>query len=251
MEYRVEDLAQHAGIRVDTVRYYQGRGLLPAPRHEGRVAWYGDHHLDRLARIRELRDQGLTLALIDRLLSQKESDPGTSLVDALVEEHLGGRRYTRAELAAQAGVPEAFVNAAQAAGLIEPLQLEGEERFGEADLAMARAGLELLGAGFPMQELLSLAARHARNVQEVSDAAIELFDDHVRRDADGRKRDAGQVAMQFRTLLPVLTRLVAQHFQRTLVSRALAKVADRGSSDELRDALVGTEAGLEVSVTWR
>ena len=40
MEYRVEELAASAGVRVDTVRFYQGRGLLPAPRREGRVAFY-------------------------------------------------------------------------------------------------------------------------------------------------------------------------------------------------------------------
>ncbi|MCP5057990.1 MAG: MerR family transcriptional regulator [bacterium] len=251
MDYRVEELASQAGIRVDTVRYYQGKGLLPAPRREGRVAWYGDAHLERLTRIRELRDQGLTLSLIGRVFSQESDDPGGSLVEALVEEHLTGRSYTKAELAAQAGVPEAFVTAAQTAGLIEPLLLEAEERFSEADLSMARAGLELLEAGFPMQELLRLAVRHASHVQETTEAAIDLFDGHVRRDAAGEERDPADVTQQFRTLLPVLTRLVAQHFQRTLVSRALGKVADQGSSEELRDALAATESGLEVSVSWR
>ena len=37
MDYRVEALAAAAGISVDTLRFYQARGLLPSPRRVGRV----------------------------------------------------------------------------------------------------------------------------------------------------------------------------------------------------------------------
>ena len=50
MEYRIEQLARTAGVAVDTIRFYQGKGLLDAPRREGRVTWYGDSHLERLRR---------------------------------------------------------------------------------------------------------------------------------------------------------------------------------------------------------
>lgn len=75
MEYRVEELARLAGVRIDTVRYYQSRGLLPPPRREGRVAWYGDPHLERLRRIRGLREEGLSLDWIGRML---DGPPGSS-----------------------------------------------------------------------------------------------------------------------------------------------------------------------------
>src|SRR6185437_13199384 len=55
-------------VSVDTIRFYQKRRLLPAPRREGRLGFYGPEHLDRLARIRDLRRRGLTLALIGRLV---------------------------------------------------------------------------------------------------------------------------------------------------------------------------------------
>ena len=42
MEYRVEELAATAGVRVDTVRFYQSRGLLPAPVRVGRIAVAGE-----------------------------------------------------------------------------------------------------------------------------------------------------------------------------------------------------------------
>ena len=48
MEFRVEALASAAGVRVDTVRFYQTKGLIPKPMRRGRVAIYGETHLERL-----------------------------------------------------------------------------------------------------------------------------------------------------------------------------------------------------------
>ena len=45
MRYRVEELAARARISVDTVRFYQTRGLLSLPEREGRVVFYSDEHL--------------------------------------------------------------------------------------------------------------------------------------------------------------------------------------------------------------
>lgn len=251
MEYRVEALAAAAGVSVDTVRFYQGRGLLPRPRRVGRVAVYGDEHLARLRRIRELQRQDFSLAQIRRLLEQQSPPAKDLLRAALVEESVGRRTLSRAGLAAEAGVPESLVRAVQSAGLVEPLSVEGEERFSEADLEMARAALEILESGFPLPSLLDVAVRHAHNVQEVCDAAIELFDAHVRRQND---RDGGAEAVRdaFRSLLPHVTRLVALHFQRTLVNRALNRLEGKGEREALAAALETTATSrLDVEVTWR
>ena len=69
MEMRVEQLSAQADVSVDTIRYYQSKGLLAPPRREGRIAWYGDEHLERLGRIRSLQQRGFTLATIARLVS--------------------------------------------------------------------------------------------------------------------------------------------------------------------------------------
>jgi DNA-binding transcriptional MerR regulator len=249
MDYRVEEIAARAGVRVDTIRFYQFRGLLPRPRRVGRVAFYDDAHLERLRRIRELVDQGFTLAQIKRLLEQESEAEDRPLLEALVEEHVGERTFSRNELAAEAGIPEALIGAAEASGLVHPLRIQGEERFSAADRDMARSALRILEAGFPLNELLALAVQHARSIQEISDRAIDLFDDHVRKKPVQRE-DADQVTEAFRDLLPELTRLVALHFQRTLVSRALGRLARRGEEDELRAALVATESS-SLEIAWR
>lgn len=246
MDYRVEELAARAGVGVDTVRFYQAKRLLTPPRRVGRIALYDDAHLERLRRIRDLLEEGFTLQLIGRLFATERERTDRALTEALLAESVGERSYSRAELAAAAGIPEALVAAARSAGLVAPLAgPDGEERFGEADLRMARAGLSILQAGFPLAELFRLAVDHARHVQDVADRAIDLFDDHVR-----KQRPAAEVTASFRELLPQVTRLVALHLQRTVVNRALERLAGGDEADALREALAATESA-RLEVTWR
>lgn len=72
-EYRMEELAEAAGITVRTVRFYRERDLIPPPRKEGRIAWYNDHHLARLRTIAALLERGHTLTGIADLASTFES----------------------------------------------------------------------------------------------------------------------------------------------------------------------------------
>lgn len=252
MDYRVEELAQAAGVRVDTLRFYQGRGLLPPPRREGRIAVYSEAHLERLRRIRELQEQGLRLDQIRKLLERDAIESPEPLLTALVEQHLGGARtLSREELAAEAGIPKILIQAAVRSGLFAPLQIDGEERFSQADAEMARAGLTLLESGFPLHALLGQAVGHARHVNELCDHAIELFDEHVRKQGPGAG-DMEAITESFRRLLPLVTRLVALHFQRTLVSRALNRLQGKEELEALEAALAATEsARLDVEVAWR
>ena len=50
-QWRIDELAQKAGVTVDTIRYYAREGLLPPPAKSGRNKLYGPEHVDRLARI--------------------------------------------------------------------------------------------------------------------------------------------------------------------------------------------------------
>jgi len=251
MEYRVEDLARAGGVRVDTVRFYQGRGLLDAPRKRGRVAIYDDQHLARLRRIRDLQRQGFKLEQIQRVLAETHSEGGDALLGALLEETVGERTLSEEELAAEASLPPVMIQAAVGAGLLCPMHVDGRECYSEADAEMARTGLSLLTSGFPLQELLEVAAAHAEHVGEVCERGIDLFDDHVRKKGPHAGDDQA-IARSFETLLPLVTRLVALHFQRTLVTRALERLEGNEESTALQAALRTTEAArLKVDVTWR
>ncbi|AVH55249.1 MULTISPECIES: MerR family transcriptional regulator [Streptomyces] len=71
----VDELAAHAGVTVRTVRFYSSKGLLPPPMiGPRRVGHYSQQHLARLALIEELQHQGMTLAAIERYLTQLPPD---------------------------------------------------------------------------------------------------------------------------------------------------------------------------------
>jgi DNA-binding transcriptional MerR regulator len=245
MEYRVEELAAAAGVAVDTIRFYQSQRLLAPPVRRGRVVWYGADHLERLRRIRDLKRQRLTLDQIHRVVERPETQP---LLTALVEESRGGQLFTRREMAAAAAIPEALIRAAESASLLEPVVIDGEPRFSEADVEMARSGLRILEAGFPMHELLAIAMRHQGHVAEVCDQAIDLFDSQIRQRATGGDPEA--ISAAFRELLPQVTILVARHFQRTLVARAMERLGRAEERDALAAAVVATESA-RLEVAWR
>src|SRR6267143_1471759 len=103
MEYRIEQLARSAGVAVDTIRFYQGKGLLEAPRRDGRVTWYGEGHMERLRRIRELQQRGFTLTVIQRFLAG-ELQPSDEALVAAVTHPTSPQTLTLAELAERSGV---------------------------------------------------------------------------------------------------------------------------------------------------
>src|SRR3982750_2945661 len=70
-EMTIAKLARAAGVGVETVRYYQRRGLMPVPRAIGDSAYrhYDAAHLQRLRFIRRAQAAGFTLEEIGELLS--------------------------------------------------------------------------------------------------------------------------------------------------------------------------------------
>ena len=83
MGYRVDELAAKAGVSVDTIRFYQTKGLLPLPEREGRIALYSEDHLRRLLRIRDLKAKGFTLASVRRLMAGELDAADEALVEAM------------------------------------------------------------------------------------------------------------------------------------------------------------------------
>jgi DNA-binding transcriptional MerR regulator len=66
----IDDLAREVGIPSRTIRFYQSKRLLPRPEMRGRVAHYGEPHVERLRRIAELQDRGLKIKAIRELLER-------------------------------------------------------------------------------------------------------------------------------------------------------------------------------------
>ena len=96
-------LAREGGVGVETVRFYQRRGLMPTPervsgdRPGGSVRRYGDEDVRRLRFIRSAQTAGFTLDQIGELLAL---DAGEDRARAreLATERLGALDRTIAEL---------------------------------------------------------------------------------------------------------------------------------------------------------
>ncbi|WP_127347354.1 MerR family transcriptional regulator [Pseudidiomarina mangrovi] len=72
---RIGELAKSAGVSVETVRYYQRRGLLDIPECPyGENRHYSTSHRDRLSFIRRAQALGFTLSEIGTLLELSASD---------------------------------------------------------------------------------------------------------------------------------------------------------------------------------
>ncbi|HEX5588196.1 MAG TPA: MerR family transcriptional regulator, partial [Acidimicrobiia bacterium] len=235
---------------VDTIRFYQKRQLLPAPRREGRIAWYDDDHVARLARIRDLQRQGFSLAVIHRLLAGELDPTDEPLAAAVVGAQQGDTELLDLDaLAQRVGIPPALLDAIAREGLIVEQRRDGRVGYAASDADLLRSGLALLELGFPLPDLLSLAKRHHEATRAIAEDAVELFDEHVRRpmrDSPASDEEKAQRLVDaFRTLLPTATALVAHHFRSTLLEVAQEHLEAVGDASEL--AAARNEPGWEAS----
>ena len=234
--YSLPEVVRASGLPVDTIRYYQSLGLLDGPQRRGRTAIYNDSHLKRLRLIRSMSARGLPLKLVKTFISRPRKNAVDRALAAAVEEKAAEARYTSAQFAQLLGVPKGLLDLVESSELREAVALEsGDKVYSDADLEAARGVMRLLDYGLPITRLLDAAVEHHRATRQTVDAAIDLFNAYVHgRQSEGAGVEA--VADAFREMLPILVSLVAQHFHRLLVSRALARIKQSGDEETLRVA---------------
>jgi DNA-binding transcriptional MerR regulator len=231
VEYRIEQLAQAGGVAVDTIRFYQGKGLLDPPRRDGRVTWYSARHLERLRRIRDLQQRGFTLAVIRRFLEGELETSDEALVEAVTAppapETLGLE-----ELAARSGLAVPLLRQLEGAGLLLSVGDGEEPRFPTEDLEVLAAGLKLVEAGVPLGALLELGAEHAAAVEHTARRAVDLFDQHVRERIQAQDLPPAEAERQllrtFEELLEASGTLVRHHFRHSLLRAARERIERAG-----------------------
>ncbi len=230
MEYRIEQLARASGMAVDTIRFYQGKGLLDAPRRDGRVTWYGDAHLERLRRIRDLQQRGFTLTVIRRFLDG-ELEPSDESLVAAVTRPASPQTLTLDELAERSGVAAPLLKNLEQAGLLVPMEGADEPLYPADDLEAIAAGMQLIAAGVPVGSLIELGREYAEASDRVARQAVELFDHHVREriQSEGGATEAAERRLLaiFNELLEASGTLVRHHFQRTLLRAAREHIEKR------------------------
>jgi MerR family transcriptional regulator, mercuric resistance operon regulatory protein len=108
---KIGQLAEQAGVHVETIRYYQRLGLLPRPaRARGSVRRYGDDDLGRLRFIKRAQALGFSLEEV-KLLLELSVGEHCAETRSLAEEKLALVARKLADLQAMRGTLERLVRA--------------------------------------------------------------------------------------------------------------------------------------------
>ena len=99
---RIGDLAESTGTAVETIRFYEREGLIPAAqRADNNYRMYTAAHEERLAFIRHCRNLDMTLDEIRTLLRLRDApSQDCGEVNALLDEHIGHVTHRIRELRA-------------------------------------------------------------------------------------------------------------------------------------------------------
>jgi MerR family mercuric resistance operon transcriptional regulator len=104
-------LSKHTGTNIETIRYYERIGLLPAPaRSSGGYRLYRTEHLKRLNFVRRARALGFSIGEVRTLLRlADERERPCAEVRAVAEAHLRDVRTKIADLRRMEGVLRATI----------------------------------------------------------------------------------------------------------------------------------------------
>jgi DNA-binding transcriptional MerR regulator len=174
-EYRVEELAAAAGITTRTLRFYRERKLLPPPRKEGRIAWYGETHLARLRMIAELLERGHTLGGIAELIGAGESGRDVAeligLADAITSPWSDETPVAMGWNEVAAAFGDQLTDANTAESIAQGYVTVGQDGITHISRRLLEATVALIQEGIPLAAVLDAS----RKTQEYADAVAEVF----------------------------------------------------------------------------
>ncbi|GGW78745.1 transcriptional regulator [Streptomyces lucensis JCM 4490] len=210
----IDELAARAGVTVRTVRFYAAKGLLPPPEiGPRRVGHYGPGHVARLALIEELRQQGMTLAAIERYLRQLPPDlppHGLAIHRAVVASWAPDAEETvpRRELERRVGRPLAEQDIERLAAMNVVVAHDGDTF--RVDAGLLRLGVRLLDVPLSLEAIRAAREVLVEHSRAAAHELARLFRGEV------AERDAQDVKSLSAHMHPLVVQALLTTFQRSL-----------------------------------
>jgi DNA-binding transcriptional MerR regulator len=205
-EYTIDDLAVRSGLPSRTIRFYQARGVLPAPRKRGRVAYYDDSHVERLKIVGELQDKGLRLRAIRDIVSRRNLDANLIHEWLGVGEQLGSlsddapKLLTEQELRKHIGdPPPGVISTLTRSGAIKPHGEGTQRRYLVESPALVALGARLYKAGIDVETAIGLHEILKRRLARTAREVVEFAMSKVGR-GFGRSSEPGDITVALKTL---------------------------------------------------
>lgn len=174
------------------------------------------------------------MAFEDRPLPPADAALAAALSGPLPgEDDTDAELLTLDELADHLELPTSLLEAVEREGLLIPRTtgVDDPRRYTLADAEALRAGLALVEAGLPLDELFSLAREHTAAMRTIADNAVELFlrfvRDPIRSEAADEHEATARLLDAFSRMLPATSVLVGHHFRRLLVNAAHDRLRQR------------------------
>lgn len=232
-ELTIDELARRANTTSRNIRAYQERGLLPPPRLQGRVGYYGDGHLARLRHIADMLERGFTLASIRELFEAWERGYGLADVLGFEEalaapwDHEDSSLLSLEELTAMFGLDLRALSHAVRIGLL----VEEGDRFRVPSPRLLDAARELTAAGIPLRSMLAEADVLTADLDRVAQRWVAMFREHVWDDYVER----GMPADELQAMTDFLKRM--RPLLGTIIAPLLAQAMERRTADLAADAM--------------
>lgn len=210
----IEALAARTGVTVRNIRAYTTAKLLPPPRLQGRLGLYDDEHVQRLALIRELREQGFGIEAIRRIFGRT---PAASWRDLLaVARSVSGSLFaeeTPVVVSAKAlaakwkgQMTPALLARAAKAGLMHELP---DGRIQLLSPALGQVAEQLAALGLPLEDVIGMQETMARTLRTVARHWLRTLADGL---LSGDAIDADRLAQLLEKARPLATGAVQAAF---------------------------------------
>jgi len=101
MNIKIGELAKRTDCSIQTIRFYEKEGVLPAPtRSDGNYRLYNEDHIERLRFIRHCRMLDMTLSDVSTLIKYRDTpNTGCEEVNVFLDQHIDAVQTRLEELA--------------------------------------------------------------------------------------------------------------------------------------------------------